>query len=62
MIDRRITRDLRRRLRRYPAVALLGPRQCGKTTLASVPRSTGTATRASCNLGGLLDRLREAAS
>jgi len=34
MIDRSITRLLRERLEAYPAVALLGPRQSGKTTLA----------------------------
>ena len=33
MIARRVTRELRQRLAAYPAVALLGPRQCGKTTL-----------------------------
>jgi predicted AAA+ superfamily ATPase len=30
---RRVQRELLRRLSAYPAVALLGPRQCGKTTL-----------------------------
>ncbi len=34
MIPRAITGLVRERLRRYPAVALVGPRQCGKTTLA----------------------------
>lgn len=34
MIDRSIVRLLRERLKAYPAVALLGPRQSGKTTLA----------------------------
>ena len=34
MLSRRITPVLRRRLDEYPAVALVGPRQCGKTTLA----------------------------
>ena len=34
MRRRRITRLVRLRLRQMPAVALLGPRQCGKTTLA----------------------------
>jgi len=34
MIQRRIARTLRTRLARYPAVALVGPRQAGKTTLA----------------------------
>ncbi|MFQ5703824.1 MAG: ATP-binding protein [Gemmatimonadales bacterium] len=33
MLPRRITPELRRRLATYPAVAVLGPRQCGKTTL-----------------------------
>jgi predicted AAA+ superfamily ATPase len=33
MLVRRITRELRKRLAAYPAVALLGPRQSGKTTL-----------------------------
>jgi predicted AAA+ superfamily ATPase len=34
MRPRRFLPELRRRLARFPAVALLGPRQCGKTTLA----------------------------
>lgn len=34
MIDRKITPLLKRRLGDFPAVALLGPRQVGKTTLA----------------------------
>lgn len=34
MIRRKITREIKRNLQRFPAVALLGPRQCGKTTLA----------------------------
>lgn len=34
VIARRIQGVLEQRLRRYPAVALIGPRQCGKTTLA----------------------------
>lgn len=34
MIDRAVTPLLRERLARYPAVALVGPRQAGKTTLA----------------------------
>jgi predicted AAA+ superfamily ATPase len=34
MIDRSIARLIRERLRAYPAVALVGPRQSGKTTLA----------------------------
>ena len=34
MIKRRVAQQLRRRLADYPAVALIGPRQCGKTTLA----------------------------
>ena len=34
MLPRKITSVLRRRLDGYPAVALVGPRQCGKTTLA----------------------------
>ena len=35
MLPRAITAVLRNRLSNYPAVALLGPRQCGKTTLAA---------------------------
>lgn len=35
MISRQITSVLRRRLAAYPAVALIGPRQSGKTTLAT---------------------------
>lgn len=38
MIPRRISRVVRRRLAEYPAVALVGPRQCGKTTLARALR------------------------
>ncbi len=34
MVPRTIADVVRRRLARYPAVALVGPRQCGKTTLA----------------------------
>jgi uncharacterized protein len=34
MIDRRIHAQLVEMIGRYPAVALLGPRQVGKTTLA----------------------------
>ncbi|MBC8314775.1 MAG: ATP-binding protein [Bacteroidales bacterium] len=33
-IDRDVTRTLEKYLKNYPAVALLGPRQCGKSTLA----------------------------
>lgn len=36
MLRRRILDDVRRNLARYPAVAIVGPRQCGKTTLARV--------------------------
>jgi predicted AAA+ superfamily ATPase len=34
MVKRRVGAVLRQRLRAVPALALLGPRQCGKTTLA----------------------------
>lgn len=34
MIPRLHTQLIRRRLKQFPAVAVLGPRQCGKTTLA----------------------------
>ena len=34
MRSRLFARQVRAKLRRYPAVAILGPRQCGKTTLA----------------------------
>ena len=41
MIPRRIENDLRGLIAEYPAVALLGPRQVGKTTLAlEVSRTT----------------------
>jgi len=33
-IDRYLTNTVKRRLQNSPAVAILGPRQCGKTTLA----------------------------
>ncbi len=36
MIERLIVRQLSNRLKQFPAVALLGPRQSGKTTLAKV--------------------------
>jgi predicted AAA+ superfamily ATPase len=38
MLDRHIRQELLKRLDAYPAVTLVGPRQCGKTTL---PRSLG---------------------
>ena len=34
MLERHILREVIRRLASYPAVSLIGPRQCGKTTLA----------------------------
>jgi len=34
IIDRHLTDTINRRLQNNPAVAILGPRQCGKTTLA----------------------------
>ena len=34
IIDRHLAGTIRRRLQNNPAVAILGPRQCGKTTLA----------------------------
>lgn len=34
MIERRLSETLKQRIREYPAVILLGPRQVGKTTLA----------------------------
>ena len=34
MIERIYRRQVQARLKRFPAVALIGPRQCGKTTLA----------------------------
>ncbi len=34
MINRAVQKQIKERLGAYPAVALLGPRQCGKTTLA----------------------------
>lgn len=33
-IDRQLTPELRHSLRSFPVTALLGPRQCGKSTLA----------------------------
>ncbi len=44
MLDRRIADTVARDLSRYPAVALLGPRQVGKTPLARglvAPRTDG---------------------
>jgi hypothetical protein len=40
MVQRKVTGLIRRRLRQYPAVALVGPRQAGKTTLARSLRGT----------------------
>jgi len=34
MLQRQIRQSLRERIAEYPATALVGPRQCGKTTLA----------------------------
>ena len=34
IIDRHLAGTVKRRLQNNPAVAILGPRQCGKTTLA----------------------------
>ena len=34
MLRRHLQREVLSRLATYPAVAVLGPRQCGKTTLA----------------------------
>ena len=34
MLERKAKRLVEERLAAYPAVALIGPRQCGKTTLA----------------------------
>ncbi|MCH9016103.1 MAG: AAA family ATPase, partial [Gemmatimonadetes bacterium] len=34
MLRRKVERQIKERLAAYPAVALIGPRQCGKTTLA----------------------------
>lgn len=34
MVDRALSRLLRQRLAQFPAVTLVVPRQCGKTTLA----------------------------
>ena len=38
MIPRQVQRQLEERLKAYPAVAMVGPRQCGKTTLAQSMR------------------------
>ncbi len=40
MVKRKVAKLIRERLRRYPAVALVGPRQAGKTTLAWSLRGT----------------------
>jgi hypothetical protein len=34
IVGRYLTGEVKRRLHNNPAVAILGPRQCGKTTLA----------------------------
>ncbi len=34
LLPRNLTEDIKRRLRHNPVLAILGPRQCGKTTLA----------------------------
>ena len=41
----RLLRALRNRVKANPVVALLGPRQCGKTTLAAALTGTGAAIR-----------------
>ena len=38
MIRRTVQKQIEERLKAYPAVALVGPRQCGKTTLAQAMR------------------------
>ena len=43
MITRRLEKTLKQYLRQFPAVALLGPRQVGKTTLARHLAGTGVA-------------------
>ncbi len=43
-IPRRITSDIERKFKTTPAVAILGPRQCGKTTLAKRILSTLTSS------------------
>ncbi len=40
MIKRSVQKLIEKRLQTYPAVALVGPRQCGKTTLAQAMRGT----------------------
>ena len=40
MLERTIYAIIIQRLREYPAVAILGPRQCGKTTIAKTFAST----------------------
>lgn len=46
MIDRpRLLEAVRRALRTHPVAALLGPRQCGKTTLAAALAANGRPTR-----------------
>jgi predicted AAA+ superfamily ATPase len=49
LIDRLALVELDIRLARFPAVALLGPRQVGKTTLAlQLPGAAARPTAASC--------------
>ena len=38
MVPRKQKRIIQNRLKRFPAVVILGPRQCGKTTLAKMLR------------------------
>jgi len=60
MIERRIHTQLVEMIGRYPAVALLGPRQVGKTTLAlNVAATRPSLERASITYGyaaGFRDR------
>jgi predicted AAA+ superfamily ATPase len=59
MIDRRLRPALIQRLAEVPAVVLLGPRQCGKTTLARTLADTGGALYLDLESPGDLAKLAE---
>lgn len=58
MIDRHVAQQLQQKLQQFPAVALLGPRQVGKTTLAMTLAETWPSEAMYLDLERPSDRLR----